>query len=387
MHAYITRIAEKALGKALARSPVTAILGPRQCGKSTLAREFLRRSGESTVYLDLQNRSHRNMLAEPELFFEEHQDDLVCLDEIQHIPEFFSVLRSEVDRNRRPGRFLILGSATRDLIHQSSESLAGRIALLDLTPFLFPEVESAAKSNTFWLRGGFPDSLLAADNEESFDWRLDFIRTFLERDIPALGFSIPAKVMERLWLLLSHVHGQVINYSKLADAADISVPTLKKYIGVLESTYMLRVLPPCEANLKKRLIKSPKVYLRDSGILHALQHIESFDNLLANPVVGFSWEGMVIEQIIAMLPRWRPSFLQTSNGAEIDLIMEKGNRLRVFEFKASKAPKPGRGFWTLLESLKPEMAAVVSPVGKPYLYRQGVSVENLHSLGQILLTD
>ena len=387
MHAYIIRIAEKALAKALNRSPVTVILGPRQCGKSTLAREFLRKSGESTVYLDLQNRSHRNMLAEPELFFEEHQNDLICLDEIQHIPEFFSVLRSEVDRNRRPGRFLILGSATRDLIHQTSESLAGRIALLDLTPFLFTEVESITRTSTFWLRGGFPDSLLAADNEDSFAWRQDFIRTFLERDIPALGLTIPSKVMERLWILLSHIHGQVINYSKLAGSADISVPTLKKYMGVLESTYMLRILPPCEANLKKRLVKSPKVYLRDSGILHALQRIETFDDLLAHPVVGFSWEGMAIEQITAMLPRWRPSFLQTSNGAEIDLIMEKGNRIRIFEFKASKAPKPGRGFWTLLESLKPEMAAIVSPVDQPYTYRQGVRVENLHSLGLKLSAD
>jgi len=387
MHAYIIRIAEKALAKALARAPVTAILGPRQCGKSTLAREFLRKSGDSAVYLDLQNRSHRNMLTEPELFFEEHQDNLICLDEIQYIPEFFSVIRSEVDRNRRPGRFLILGSASQDLIHQSSESLAGRIALLDLTPFLFSEVESISKSNKFWLRGGFPDSLLASDNESSFDWRQDFIRTFLERDIPALGLTIPAKVMERLWLLLSHIHGQVINYSKLADAADISVPTLKKYIGILESTYMLRVLPPCEANLKKRLIKSPKVYLRDSGILHALQRIETFSDLLAHPVVGFSWEGMVIEQIVTMMPRWRPSFLQTSNGAEIDLVMEKGNRKRVFEFKASKAPKPRRGFWSLLETLSPEMASIVSPVDRPYTYRQDVRVENLHSLGQMLLAD
>jgi len=387
MHAYVVRIAEKALAEALARSPVTAILGPRQCGKSTLAREYLRKSGDSAVYLDLQNRSHRNMLAEPELFFEEHQDNLICLDEIQYIPEFFSVIRSEVDRNRRPGRFLILGSASQDLIHQSSESLAGRIALLDLTPFLFPEVESISKSNKFWLRGGFPDSLLAPGNESSFDWRQDFIRTFLERDIPALGLTIPSKVMERLWLLLSHIHGQVINYSKLADAADISVPTLKKYIGILESTYMLRVLPPCEANLKKRLIKSPKVYLRDSGILHALQRIETFSDLLAHPVVGFSWEGMVIEQIVTMMPRWRPSFLQTSNGAEIDLVMEKGNRKRVFEFKASKAPKPRRGFWSLLETLSPEMASIVSPVDRPYTYRQGVRVENLHSLGQMLLAD
>ncbi|MCK5785174.1 MAG: ATP-binding protein [Candidatus Sabulitectum sp.] len=385
MHGYIHRFAEKALADAVNRAPITVILGPRQCGKSTLAKEFLKTHKRATVYLDLQDRAHRRMLEEPELLFLEHQDDLICLDEIQMVPEFFSILRSEVDKNRRPGRFLILGSASRDLIRQTSESLAGRIALLDLTPFLFSEIESVTQTSQFWLRGGFPDSLLANNPEDSFDWRMDFVRTFLERDIPQLGFSIPMKVMEKLWLLLAHIHGQVLNLSKLSDAADISVHSLKKYIGILESTFMIRVLQPHKANLKKRLIKSPKIYIRDTGILHSLLHIETWDDLLAHPVRGFSWEGLGIEQITALMPRWKPSFLQTSNGAEIDLILERGNKKRVFEFKASTAPKLKPGFWALTESLDPEMAVVVAPVDVPYAYSQNVTVDNLESLTKKLL--
>ena len=385
MHGYVHRFVEKTLSRALTRAPVIVILGPRQCGKSTLAREFLKSVERPVIYLDLQDRTHRNLLEEPELFFQEHQEDLICLDEIQQAPEFFSILRSEVDKNRRPGRFIILGSASRDLIHQSSESLAGRIALIDLTPFLFFEVGSITQTSHFWLRGGFPDSLLANNSAESFDWRSDFVRTFLERDIPQLGFAIPAKVMENLWFLLAHLHGQVVNYSKLSDAADISVPTLKKYLSILESTFMIRILRPYKANLKKRLVKSPKIYIRDTGILHSLLHIETWDDLLAHPVKGFSWEGLVIEQITALMPRWKPSFLQTSNGAEIDLLMERGSRKRVFEFKASKAPKLKPGFWSLTESINPETAVVVAPVDTPYTYKHNITVENLDSLTKKLI--
>ncbi len=338
MHGYIHRYAEKALIRAVKRAPVTVILGPRQCGKSTLVKEFIKEHKISTVYLDLQNRADRRMLEEPELLFQEHQDDLICLDEIQLAPEIFSILRSEVDKNRRPGRFLILGSASRDLIRQTSESLAGRIALLDLTPFLFGEVDSIVQTSQFWLRGGFPDSLLAGSQEDSFDWRMDFVRTFLERDIPQLGFSIPMKLMERLWLLIAHIHGQVLNLSRLSDAADISVPSLRKYLGILESTFMIRVLRPHKTNLKKRLIKSPKIYIRDTGILHSLLNIETWDELLAHPVRGFSWEGLGIEQITALMPRWKSSFIQTSNGAEIDLVLERGNRKECLNSRLQRLP-------------------------------------------------
>lgn len=372
MHGYISRLIEKDLRKALNRSPVVAILGPRQSGKSTTAKLLLNEI--SSVYLDLQNRVDRNKLIEPELFFDRFRDQLICLDEIQLLPEFFSVLRSEVDKDRRPGRFLILGSASRDLIKQSTESLAGRIAYIDLTPFQLNEVINTVTLSDIWLRGGFPDSTLAEDDSDSFNWRQDFIRTFMERDIPALGFAIPVPIIERLWLLLAHYHGQTVNFSKLATAADISIPTLKRYLAILEQTYMIRLLPPAGANLKKRLVKSPKVYMRDSGILHALLDIEGYDSLLANPIAGASWEGFVIENIITGQKGWKPTFLRTSNGAEIDLLLERENKRYVFECKLSKAPKPSRGFYELLDVINPDGAWVVAPVDEPYEVKKGIWV-------------
>ncbi len=372
MHGYIPRRIETQINRCLSRSPVTAILGPRQCGKSTTARMILKT--RPSIYLDLQDRVDRNKLAEPELFFDRYRENMICLDEIQMLPEFFSVLRSEIDKDRRPGRFLILGSASRDLIKQSTESLAGRIAYLDLSPFLIDEVSTSIAWSDLWLRGGFPESTLARDDEDSFDWRLDFIKTFMERDIPGLGFNIPVPVMERLWMLLAHYHGQTVNYHKLAAAADISIPTLKKYLAILEQTYMLRLLPPAEPNLKKRLIKSPKIYLKDSGILHALLDIETYDNLLANPIAGASWEGFVMENIIACHRRWSPFFMRTANGAEMDLILERAGRRHVFECKLSKAPKPSRGFYELINAVQPESAWVIAPVDEPYEIRKGVTV-------------
>lgn len=372
MHGYVRRFKEERLHNALARSPAVAILGPRQSGKSTTAKMLLKEI--PSVYLDLQDRVDRNKLSEPELFFDRYRDKLICLDEIQLLPEFFSVLRSEIDRDRRPGRFLILGSASRDLIKQSTESLAGRIAYIDLTPFIIKEVADASAWPDIWLRGGFPESALARNDTDSFDWRLDFIRTFMERDIPSLGFDIPVPVIERLWLLLAHFHGQTMNYHKLAAAADISIPTLKKYLAILEQTYMVRLLPPASANLKKRLVKSPKVYLRDSGILHALLDIEQYDSLLANPISGASWEGLVIENITTEYERWKPGFVRTSNGAEIDLVLERGGKRHLIECKLSKAPKPSRGFYELIASMKPDSAWVIAPVDDPYEIKKGVMV-------------
>lgn len=360
MYGYIQRAAAQGIRRALDRAPVVALLGPRQCGKSTLAKHLM--ADRPSVYVDLQDRSDLSKLAEPELFCEVHRQELVCLDEIQRLPEFFAVLRSEVDRHRQPGRFLLLGSASRDLIAQSSESLAGRIAYVDLTPFRHEEISDRCSLYSHWLRGGFPDSVLALDDEASFDWRRDFIRTFLERDIPALGLTIPIPIMERLWRLLAHYHGQSINYSKLAEGVDISVPTLKRYLGILQQTYMVRLLPPAETNLKKRLVKAPKVYIRDSGILHALLDIEDYDSLLAHPVSGASWEGYVIEQLAAAYPRWTASFIRTGHGAEIDLLLQRGTRQVAIECKRSKAPKPGRGFHELLADMQIDLALVVAPI-------------------------
>ncbi len=370
MHGYVNRILESEISSALRRSPAVAILGPRQCGKSTTARKILEKV--PSVYLDLQDRTDRNKLNEPELFFDRHRHELICLDEIQQIPEFFSVLRSEIDRDRRAGRFLILGSASRDLLRQSTESLAGRLAFIDLTPFMYPEIRSIVSLDDLWLRGGFPESVLAENDTYSFDWRLDFIRTYMERDIPSLGFAIPVPVIERLWRLLAHYHGQIINFSKFAQAADISIPTLKKYLALLEQTYMVRILPATAVNLKKRLVKSPKIYIRDSGILHALLDIEDYDQLLAHPSGGASWEGMVLENMITMNKRWTCSYIRTSNGAEADLVMERAGRRYLIECKLSKAPRPSRGFHELMETLKPDSSWIVAPVEERYEFKKDI---------------
>jgi predicted AAA+ superfamily ATPase len=373
MHGYFPREAGGALAKALGRAPAALLLGPRQCGKSTLARQLLAQRGDAVI-LDLQDRADRARLQEPELFFEAHRHQLVCLDEIQLLPEFFSLLRAEIDRDRRPGRFLLLGSASGPLLRQSHESLAGRIAQLELTPFLLKEVAQAASWQQLWLRGGFPESLLAAADEDSLDWREDFIRTFLGRDIASLELGLPLPLMERLWRLLAHSQGQTLNASRLAGLLDLRSTRLKQLLAVLEQSFMLRLLPPLEANLSKRLVRTPKLYLRDSGLLHNLLGIETYDDLLAHPQAGESWEGFVIEQLIAAHPRWRPHFLRTSNGAELDLVLERGRQRRVYEIKLSKAPKVSRGFHELVGQLQPERAELIAPVDQAFEARPGIWV-------------
>ena len=373
MHGYFSREAGVTLAKALARAPAALLLGPRQCGKSTLARQLLAQRGDAVI-LDLQDRADRARLQEPELFFEAHRHQLVCLDEIQLLPEFFSLLRAEIDRDRRPGRFLLLGSASGPLLRQSQESLAGRIAQVELTPLLLREVAQAISWQQLWLRGGFPESLLAAVDEDSLDWREDFIRTFLGRDIASLELGLPLPLMERLWRLLAHSQGQTLNASRLAGLLDLRSTRLKQLLAVLEQTFMLRLLPPLEANLSKRLVRSPKLYLRDSGLLHNLLGIETYDDLLAHPQAGESWEGFVIEQLIAAHPRWRPYFLRTGNGAELDLVLERGQRWRVFEIKLSKAPRVSRGFHELVGQLQPERAELIAPVDQPFEARPGIWV-------------
>ena len=373
MHGYFCRDAGATLAKALGRAPAALLLGPRQCGKSTLARQLLAQRGDAVI-LDLQDRADRARLQEPELFFEAHRQQLVCLDEIQLLPEFFSLLRAEIDRDRRPGRFLLLGSASGPLLRQSHESLAGRIAQVELTPLLLKEVAQAISWQQLWLRGGFPESLLAAADEDSLDWREDFIRTFLGRDIASLELGLPLPLMERLWRLLAHSQGQTLNASRLAGLLDLRSTRLKQLLAVLEQTFMLRLLPPLEANLSKRLVRSPKLYLRDSGLLHNLLGIETYDDLLAHPQAGESWEGFVIEQLIAAHPRWRPHFLRTSNGAELDLVLERGRLRRVYEIKLSKAPRVSRGFHELVGHLQPERAELIAPVDQAFEARPGIWV-------------
>jgi predicted AAA+ superfamily ATPase len=372
MHGYHSRSIAERVETALGRQPAVALLGPRQCGKSTLARKLA--EDRDAVILDLQDRRDRAKLAEPELFFEQHRERLVCLDEIQLVPDLFPVLRSEIDAQRNPGRFLILGSASRDLLRQSHETLAGRIAYLELTPFHLAELPEEIPQHLHWFRGGFPESLLVAEDEASVDWRLNFIRTFLERDIPSFGFTIPLDTMDRLWRMLAHLHGQTLNFSKLAGSVDVDVRTLKKYLSLLEHTYMIRVLPPLEVNVKKRLVKSPRVYVRDSGILHTLLELDSMDEVLGHPVVGASWEGYVIENLLANLPRHRASFVRTAQGAEADLVLDHKGRRILVECKASKAPKPSRGLHQWIADLQPDACLVVAPVDDAYTHSREIEV-------------
>jgi hypothetical protein len=331
---------------------------------------------------DRERPSDLRKLQDAELFFNMYKDNLICLDEIQRTPDIFPVMRSIVDEHKKKGHFLILGSASRDLIRQSSESLAGRIAYMELTPFAYPELAAAQKKavsdlEKLWLRGGFPESVLARNNKASMQWRENFIRTFLERDIPQLGFQIPAQAIQRLWRMIAHNHGQVLNASKLGQSLGISHTTARSYIDLLSQTFMVRILSPFITNVKKRLIKSPKVYIRDSGILHALLEIETMDHLLGHPVYGFSWEGFVIENILSCLPDWKAAFYRTSSGNEIDLIIEKGGKRLAIECKASSAPLASKGLALALQELHIERAWIIAPVAEAYQISKNITVSPL----------
>jgi predicted AAA+ superfamily ATPase len=375
MQGYINRQLSETIKSRLHHNPVVAILGPRQCGKTTLS-GYIVKEFKQSVYLDLENPADLAKLDDPLAFFNLHKDDLVCLDEIQRAPDLFATLRSIIDERNRNGQFLILGSAGRDLIRQSSESLAGRISYLELTPFLLPEIgdEKTDDSRELWLRGGFPRSFLASDINISFEWRQDFIRTFLERDIGMLGFRMPPARLNRFWKMCAHVHGSLLNASKLADSLGVSSHTVRTYVDLLEHTFMLRILLPDAPNLKKRLVKSPKIYIRDSGILHALLDIRTHDDLLSHPVLGASFEGFAIENILASAKDYEPSFYRTSAGAEIDLVLRRGQHSLAFELKSSTVPRVSKGFWHALDDISPDEAYVIAPVEESYPIKGGGQV-------------
>ena len=381
MQELIDRYLAGTVKKRLQNNPAVAILGPRQCGKTTLAGQIVKNISRS-VYLDLENPADLAKLSDPLAYFSLHNEELVCLDEIQRAPELFTILRSVIDERARNGQFLILGSAGRDLIRQSSETLAGRIAYLDLTPFLLSELEAAQKGDIrrLWLRGGFPRSYLAQDIHISFEWRQDFIRTFLERDIGMLGFRMPPARLGRFWKMCAHSHGSLLNASKLANSLGVSSHTVRSYIDLLSHTFMLRVLMPDAPNLKKRLVKSPKIYIRDSGILHALLDIRTHDDLLSHPILGASFEGFAMENILAYAKDYEPSFYRTGAGAEIDLILRKGRHTLAFELKSSSVPSVSKGFWNALGDIAPDEAFVVAPVKESYPMKGDVTVSPLHEI-------
>lgn len=382
MQRYIDRQAARELQYSLDHNPVTGLIGPRQCGKSTLAQHLLEGRSDA-LFLDLELPSDLRKLDDPELFLGEYAEKLVCIDEIQRKPELFPLLRALVDRDRRPGRFLILGSASRDLIRQGGETLAGRIHYIELTPFTWCELEDSASSNGWdfkkhWWRGGFPPAFLADSEAQSTAWRRDMIQDYLSRDIPSFGYAVPMPTMERFWKMLAHYHGGLLNASKIGQSLDVSHNTVRKYLDILEQTFMVRLLRPMEINLKKRLVKSPKIYLRDSGLLHTLLEIGNTSELYGHPVFGASWEGWCIEQIIAQLPLWQSFFYRSSSGEEIDLVLAKGNKRLAFEIKASLSPHLSRGFPDTLVALNPERTWVVCPMtDSSYPIRNGARVAGI----------
>lgn len=377
------------LMRRLQQQPAVALLGPRQVGKTTLARELAAQT-PAALFLDLEREADRARLARPDLFFPRYRDHLVVLDEVQALPGLFASLRPEIDAARQPGRFLLLGSASGPLLRQSAESLAGRVAYLELTPFLLDEVtgtgNAAEQAARLWLRGGFPRSFLAADDTASLDWRRDFIGTFLARDLPQLGVTIPAETLRRFWRMCAHLHGQLFNASQLGAAlGGIAHTTVGRHLDLLVDALMLRRLPPYLANVGKRLVKAPKVYVRDSGILHALLGIRTLDDLDGHPISGMSWEGFVIEQILAAAPPLAtPGFYRTAAGAELDLVVEQGSERIGFEIKLSSAPTVSRGFWNACNDLGLTRAYVVAPVLEPYPLAANVEVVSPFMLDGIL---
>lgn len=378
-----------AVESALRRQAAVALLGPRQVGKTTLALSLAEKT--PSLYLDLESRADRAKLSDPALFLERHEGRLVILDEVYRLPELFQTLRGLIDKGRRKGRrtgrFLILGSASIDLLRQSGESLAGRIAYVEMGPFDVLEIgPKPAARPALWLRGGFPDSYLAADDGLSFALRRDFIRTYLERDVPMFGPRIPAETLERLWTMLAHGQGTLLNASRLAASLAISAQSVTRYIDLLVDLLLVRRLRPFNANLGKRLVKSPKVYVRDSGLVHALLGIADHDALAGHPVVGASWEGFVIENLLATAPAGtRASFYRTAAGAEIDLLLElPGGKRWTVEIKSGLSPRLEKGFHFARQDLKPEKSFVVYSGDDRYPLDEGVEAIGLRELASIL---
>ena len=376
---------------ALDRQAAVALIGPRQVGKTTLAQEI----GEErrALYLDLEDSDDREKLSNAALFLKQYEDRLVVLDEIHRVPELFQTLRGIIDQGRRKGkrtgRFLILGSASIDLLRQSGESLAGRIEYVDMQPLDVTEVGTEeGVLNRLWIQGGFPDSFLARSEGDSLKLRKSFVRTYLERDVPQFGPRIPAETLERLWTMLAHGQGTMLNASRLASGLSLTAPTVTKYIDLLVDLLLVRRLRPFHANIGKRLVKSPKVYVRDSGLLHALLGLGDYNALAGHPVVGASWEGFVIENLLAVVPdRTQASFYRTSAGAEVDLVLELPGMFETWaiEIKRGLSARPKKGFYNAVEDIQPDKTFVIYAGEERYPVSDGLEAVGVSEMAQMLL--
>jgi uncharacterized protein len=380
----IPRRIEPLIQERLSHLPAVALLGPRQAGKTTLAHSIA--ATRNSVYLDLESPVDRQKLSDPLFYLSQHEDRLVILDEVQRMPELFGTLRGLIDAGRRhgktSGRFLLLGSASVELLRQS-ETLAGRIAYIELPPF---DVLEVADDKQLWVRGGFPESFLATDGARSLIWRQDFIRTYLERDIPQLGPRIPATTLQRFWTMLAHVQGGLFNAAQLARGLAVDGKTVARYLDLLVDLMLVRRLQPFQTNIGKRLVKSPKVFIRDSGIVHALLGIADQETLLGHPVVGASWEGIVIENLVTAAPlRTAALFYRTVAGAEIDLLLEiPGHGLWAIDIKRGVSARPEKGFYVACDDLKPVRRFVVNSGEERYGISEGVEAIGLRALAAML---
>ena len=367
----------------LAEYPAVALLGPRQVGKTTLALEIA--ETVDSVYLDLESPADRARLSDPELYLADHEGRLVILDEVHRVPDLFQSLRGLIDRGRRTGRragrFLLLGSASMDLLRQSGETLAGRIAYVELNPFDILEVDPS-DYDALWVRGGFPDSFLAGDDGRSLTWRENFIRTYLERDVPQFGPRIPAETLRRFWTMLAHTQGGLFNAAALARGLGVGGNTISRYLDLMVDLLLVRRLMPWHSNVGKRLVRSPKVYVRDSGLVHALLGLGAKEEIVGHPIVGLSWEGFVIESLLSVAPdRTEASFYRASGGAEIDLILTlPGRRPWAVEIKRSLNPRPSRGFHSACQDVEPEEKFVVYPGDERYRVAEDVEALRLVDL-------
>jgi len=369
----------------LKKFPAVSIIGSRQVGKTTLAKEILKSAGKDAIYLDLELPSDVNKLNDPELYLGENEGKMIVIDEVQRMPELFPILRALIDKKKKNGRFLLLGSASPLLLKNSSESLAGRIIHYELSPFSLKEIEGKEHDyKQLWLKGGYPLSYLEPHAQSSL-WRKAFIQTHLERDIPQLGISIPSLKLHRFLTMMAHVNGQLLNTSTLAKSLGLSSPTINHYTEIFEGTFILRSLRPYHPNVKKRLVKSPKIYFRDTGILHTLLDIETYDALQSNPCVGHSWEAFVIEQIITQMPTGlSPYFYRTAAGAEIDLILKAENSSPIaVEIKYSLSPGISRGFHQGYQDLACKKGFVVYPGKDMYRIAKNITALPLNRLEEL----
>ena len=385
----IDRYLKKKLLKELEYSPAVVLLGPRQVGKTTLAFDISNQF--NAVYLDLESESDRAKLEQPELYLEDHKDRLIILDEVQRTPGLFPNLRGIIDKRRRAGKvngsFLLLGSASFELLKQSSESLAGRVAYLELDPINTIEVSPSSQDN-LWERGGFPNSLLAVNDEASLLWRKNFIRTYIERDIPQLGFNISSENLRRFWTMLCHHQGCQMNSAELSRSLGINVKTVDAYLDLLVDLMLVRKLQPWHTNLGKRISKKPKVMIRDSGIVHALLNIKDKESLLSNPTLGNSWECFVIENLLSCLSKEASGYYyRSSGGAEIDLLLNwPDGEIWAIEIKRSLNPKLERGFYSACEDVKPTRKFVVYPGEESYRISEDINVISLRGLAEQLIS-